>query len=144
VQAMSVAFGGGAGAESGGPVWLKNQYREALAKAKAENKLVFVNFTGYACTNCHWMKANMFPRPEIAAQLKDFVLLDLYTDGTDAVSEENQQLEEKRFGTVAIPFYAILDPDEKVIASFPGLTRNAQEFSSFLKSGTGVKLASKT
>jgi thiol:disulfide interchange protein DsbD len=90
------------------------------------------------------MKANMFPRPEIAAQLKDFVLLDLYTDGTDAVSEENQQLEEKRFGTVAIPFYAILDPDEKVIASFPGLTRNAQEFSSFLKSGTGVKLASKT
>jgi thiol:disulfide interchange protein DsbD len=144
VQAKSVAFGGGAGAESGGPVWLKNQYREALAKAKAENKLVFVNFTGYACTNCHWMKANMFPRPEIAAQLKDFVLLDLYTDGTDAVSEENQQLEEKRFGTVAIPFYAILDPDEKVIASFPGLTRNAQEFSSFLKSGTGVKLASKT
>ncbi|MGC4072577.1 MAG: DUF255 domain-containing protein [Nibricoccus sp.] len=37
------------------------------AKAKAENKLVFVSFTGYACTNCHWMKANMFPRPEIQA-----------------------------------------------------------------------------
>ncbi|HXA65166.1 MAG TPA: cytochrome c biogenesis protein CcdA [Bryobacteraceae bacterium] len=141
VQGKSVAFGGGA--ESAGPVWLKNQYREALAKAKAENKIVFVNFTGYACTNCHWMKANMFPRPEIAALMKDFVLVDLYTDGTDSVSEQNQQLEEKRFGTVAIPFYAILDPDEKVIATFPSLTRNAQEFAGFLKAGTGAKLASK-
>jgi thiol:disulfide interchange protein DsbD len=90
------------------------------------------------------MKANMFPRPEIAGELKDFVLLDLYTDGTDSISEQNQQLEEKRFGTVAIPFYAIIDPDEKVIATFPGLTRNAQEFAGFLKSGSGVKLASKT
>ncbi len=140
VQAKNVALGGGAS----GPGWMKNQYREALAKARAENKLVFINFTGYACTNCHWMKANMFPRPEIAGLLKDYVLVDLYTDGTDAVSEQNQQLEEKRFGTVAIPFYAIVDPDEKVIAKFPGLTRNAQEFASFLKSGTDVKLASKT
>jgi thiol:disulfide interchange protein len=110
VQGKSVAFGG-TGETGGGPVWLKNQYREALTKAKAENKVVFVNFTGYACTNCHWMKANMFPRPDIAAQLKDFVLVDLYTDGTDSVSEQNQQLEEKRFGTVAIPFYAIVDPE---------------------------------
>jgi len=143
VQGKGVAFGG-TGEAGSGPVWMKNQYREALAKAKAENKMVFVNFTGYACTNCHWMKANMFPRPDIAAQLKDFVLVDLYTDGTDSVSEQNQQLEEKRFGTVAIPFYAIVDPDEKVVATFPGLTRNTQEFASFLKSGSGAKLASKT
>ncbi len=115
------------------PVWMKNQYKEALAKARAENKLVFINFTGYACTNCHWMKANMFPRPEINGLLKDFVLVDLYTDGTDAESEQNQQLEEKRFGTVAIPYYAIVDPDERTIATFPGLTRNASQFSAFLK-----------
>ncbi len=61
------------------------------------------------------------------------MLVDLYTDGTDAESEQNQQLEEKRFGTVAIPFYAILDPDEHTIATFPGLTRNASEFEMFLK-----------
>jgi len=134
VQAKSAMFAS-AGGETGAPVWLKNQYREALAKARAENKLVFINFTGYACTNCHWMKANMFPRPEILPLLKDFVLVDLYTDGTDQVSEENQQLEEKKFGTVSIPYYAILDPDEHVIATFPGLTRNAAEFANFLKSG---------
>jgi thiol:disulfide interchange protein len=133
VQAKGVALLGGAG-EPAAPVWMKNQYKEALAKARSENKLVFINFTGYACTNCHWMKANMFPKPEITGLLKDFVLVDLYTDGTDSESEQNQQLEEKRFGTVAIPFYAIVDPDQRTIATFPGLTRNASEFVSFLKS----------
>src|ERR1700734_2878163 len=131
VQAKGVALLGAG--ESAAPVWMKNQYKEALAQARAENKLVFINFTGYACTNCHWMKANMFPRPEITGLLKDFVLVDLYTDGTDAVSEQNQQLEEKRFGTLALPFYAIVDPDQRTVATFPGLTRNAAEFLGFLK-----------
>lgn len=120
------------GTAASGPVWLKNQYREALAQARAEGKLVLVSFTGYACTNCHWMKANMFPRPEIAARLKDFVLVELYTDGTDAASEENQRLLESKFATTAIPYYAILDPDERVVATFAGLTRSSAEFLAFL------------
>jgi thiol:disulfide interchange protein len=115
-----------------GLVWMKDQYREALDRARREGKLVFVNFTGYACANCHWMKANMFTRPEIAAAMQNFVLVDLYGDGTDAVSEENQKLELAKFGTVAEPYYAILDCDEKVVATFPGLTRDAAEFLAFL------------
>ena len=110
-------FGGSATADAG-PKWMKNQYREALDLAKQENKLVLVSFTGYACTNCHWMKANIFPKPEISAALKDFVLVELYTDGTDKASEENQKVEDSKFATVAIPLYAILEPDEKVVASF--------------------------
>ena len=94
---------------------------------------MLVNFTGYACTNCHWMKANMFPRPEIAAALKDLVLVELYTDGTDAASEENQKLEDQKFATVAIPYYAILDPDEKVVASFDRRTTDTAEFLGFLE-----------
>ena len=114
--------------------WLKNGYDEALSRAKSENKLVLVNFTGYACTNCHWMKANMFPRPEISPLLKDFVLVDLYTDGDDNASARNQDLENRKFSTVAIPYYAILDGNENVIATFPGLTRDSAEFAKFLKS----------
>ena len=113
--------------------WLKNQYEEARAQAARENKLVFVNFTGYACTNCHWMKANMFSRQDVRSALQNFVLVDLYTDGTDPQSENNQNLENKLFGTVAIPFYAILDPQGKPLATFPGLTRNPSEFIAFLK-----------
>jgi thiol:disulfide interchange protein DsbD len=111
----------------------KNQLDAALSAARAENKLVLVNFTGYACTNCHWMKANMFTRPEIASALQDFVVVDLYTDGTDAESEKNQKFEDQKFSTVSIPFYAILDTNQNTIATFPQLTRNPQEFLSFLK-----------
>jgi thiol:disulfide interchange protein DsbD len=122
---------GGSGAESA-LVWMKNQYREALDRARREGKLVLVNFTGYACTNCHWMKANMFTRPEIAAVMKNFVLVELYTDGTDTESEANQKIQLAKFNTVAIPFYAIVDPDEKVLATFPGSTGNSAEFLAFL------------
>ena len=114
-------------------VWMKNQYQQALSQARSENKLVLVTFTGYACTNCHWMKANMFPRPEIAEAAKNLVLVELYTDGTDKESEENQKLQDEKFSTVAIPYYAILDPDGKVVASFSkGMTKDTQEFLAFL------------
>jgi thiol:disulfide interchange protein DsbD len=114
-------------------VWMKDQYRAALDRARRERKRVFVNFTGYACTNCHWMKANMFTRPEIAAALQDFVLVELYTDGTDQVSQANQNLELSKFHTVAIPFYAILDADEKAVATFAGSTSDAKEYLAFLQ-----------
>ncbi|MCL5746527.1 MAG: thioredoxin family protein [Acidobacteria bacterium] len=114
-------------------VWMKNQYAEALAKAREENKLVLVNFTGYACTNCHWMKANMFTRPEIQQELNKYILVELYTDGTDEVSRRNQDFEQNRFGTVALPFYAIVGGDEQVVATFAGLTRDPAEFLAFLK-----------
>jgi thiol:disulfide interchange protein DsbD len=123
-------------APSNALVWMKNQYREALDRARREGKLVFVNFTGYACANCHWMKANMFTRPEIAAALGGFVLVDLYADGTDQASEDNQKLELEKFNTVAEPYYAILDADEKVIATFPGLTKDPAEFMAFLQKGS--------
>ena len=50
---------------------------------------MLVDFTGYACTNCHWMKANMFTRPEIESEMEKFVLVELYADGDDATSEAN-------------------------------------------------------
>ena len=108
--------------------WKKNDLAGALAEAKADGKQVFVNFTGYACTNCHWMKANMFPRPEIAAALGKYILVELYTDGTDAASEQNQKVQESQFATVAIPYYVILDAEGKTVRGFPGLTKDPQEF----------------
>jgi thiol:disulfide interchange protein DsbD len=115
--------------------WIENDYRGALDRARREGKLVFVNFTGYACTNCHWMKADMFSRPEIAAALRNFVLVELYTDGTDAASESNARLELAKFQTAAIPFYAIFDPDEKVIATSAGVTRDPRTYLAFLAKG---------
>ena len=44
-------------------------------------------------------------------------------------------MQEQRFGTVALPLYAVVDGTGKVLNNFPGLTRDESEFISFLKSG---------
>ncbi len=128
-------IGGGGGSQTNQLVWMKDQYREALDRARREGKLVFVDFTGYACTNCHWMRANMLSRPEIAGKLQNFVLLELYTDGTDAASDANSKLQLAKFGTVAEPYYVILDPDENVVAKFEGLTKDTAAYGAFLDQG---------
>ncbi len=133
VPAASGGSIGSSNSAEGGQAWMKNEYDAALEKGRQENKLVLVGFTGYACTNCHWMKANMFTRPEIATALKSLVLVELYTDGADEASQKNQQLQEQRFATIAIPYYALLNADGKVVATFAGVTRNSEEFLAFLK-----------
>jgi thiol:disulfide interchange protein DsbD len=115
------------------PKWITNDYDAAIQRAKSENKRVFVDFTGYTCTNCRWMEANVFPKPEVETELRKFILLRLYTDGEGAVFERHQQMEQDMFGTVALPYYAVLDGTGRSLSSFPGLTRNTQEFVDFLK-----------
>jgi thiol:disulfide interchange protein DsbD len=114
--------------------WLSD-YAAALERAKAENRPIFVDFTGYTCTNCRWMEANVFTLPEVQKLFNKFVLVRLYTDGGEPVHEQNMELEQERYQTVALPFYAIVAPDDTTIATFPGLTRNSQEFIEFLKKG---------
>ena len=118
---------------SGESSWIVNDYPAALAKAKAENKRVFVDFTGYTCTNCRWMEANIFPKPEVAVEMNKYILARLYTDGDGELYEKQQQMEQDMFGTVALPYYAIFDADGKAVSTFPGLTRNTAEFVDFLK-----------
>lgn len=133
-ESSGTVFGAASAQVESSPAnYFKNQLTAGLTAARQQNKLVLVNFTGYACTNCHWMKANMFTRPEIRSALKNFVIVDLYTDGTDSESAKNQKFEDQKFETASIPFYAILDPEQNVIATFPQLTRNPQEFLSFLE-----------
>jgi thiol:disulfide interchange protein len=114
------------------PAWIENDLAGAISKARNEHKTVLVSFSGYACTNCHWMKANRFLRAEVALALQDFVLDELYTDGTDEASKRNQSIEESRFFTVALPSYAVLDSDERVLATRAGVVRSSSEFLSFL------------
>jgi thiol:disulfide interchange protein DsbD len=131
-ETSALTPGGGAQSQHA----IKNDYETAFKRARQEHKRVLVTFTGYACTNCKWMKANMFPRPDIADVMNRFILLDLYTDGSDADSVRNQELQERHFQTVAIPYYAVLDADEKPVATFPGLTKDPSEFAAFLQQGS--------
>jgi thiol:disulfide interchange protein DsbD len=116
-------------------VWFTN-FEEALAKAKEENRNIFLDFTGYTCTNCRWMEANVFTLPEVHQLFSNFILVRLYTDGNLPEHEDNRRLEEERFNTIALPFYALISPEDETIATFPGLTRNPSEFIAFLEKGT--------
>ncbi len=115
------------------PVWIDNDLEKALAQAKSENKRVFIDFTGYTCTNCRWMEANVFTKREVETEMSKFVLARLYTDGDGENYERQQQYQETNFRTVALPFYAILEADGKTVSTFPGLTRNVPEFVDFLQ-----------
>lgn len=75
----------------------------------------------------------MFTKPEIRAAMETFVLASLYTDGNGEVYERQQQFQESTFQTVALPFYAVFEPDGTPISTFPGLTRDPQEFIDFLR-----------
>ena len=115
--------------------WIINDYDKALADAKQTGQPVLVDFTGYTCTNCRWMEANMFPRPDVSRELARYVRLRLYTDGQGEMYQRYQQLEQKMFGTVALPYYAVLRPDGTPVVAFGGLTRDAAEYVNFLRKG---------
>jgi thiol:disulfide interchange protein len=124
------------------PTWLLNDYDGALKTAQTSGKLVFVDFTGYTCTNCRWMEANIFSRPDVGAELNQFVLARLYTDGEGKIYEAQQAFQEKTFGTVALPLYAVVDADGKVRSTFSGLTRSPTEFIEFLQRARVAPIAS--
>lgn len=114
--------------------WLSS-YEAGLAEARDMGKPVFIDFTGYTCTNCRWMESNIFPHPEVQALFDKFVLVRLFTDGLKPEHKKNLQFERDRFGTIALPLYAIMSPDDEIIATFPGLTRDVNEFIEFLNRG---------
>lgn len=115
--------------------WLVNDYDAGLSRARAEHKQMMVDFTGYTCTNCRWMEANMFPRNDVKRELGRFVRVRLYTDGQGELYQRQQRMEQEKLGTVALPYYAIVDTLGGVKAQFLGMTRNADEFVQFLSRG---------
>jgi thiol:disulfide interchange protein DsbD len=114
-------------------VWKLNDLQGSLAAAEREGKPVFVDFSGYTCTNCRWMEANIFSRPEVAQALGRYELARLFTDGDGAVYEQQQAYQESHYNTVALPLYALLAPDGHTIATFAGLTRDPAAFVAFLQ-----------
>ena len=127
-------------AETDGLRWLDN-LDDGIAQAKAENKLIFVDFTGYLCTNCRWMERNIFRKSEVKSEMEKFVLVRLYTDGGKD-GNKNQTYQEKTFGDVALPLYGILDAEGKPLAKSAGITSEPTKFADFLRSGREERTAS--
>jgi thiol:disulfide interchange protein len=121
--------------------WILNDFAKAQATAAQTRKLVFVDFTGYTCTNCRWMESHVFNRPEVRAELVNFVLARLYTDGEGKIFEDQQAFQEKQFGTVALPLYAIVDWNGRTVATREGISRDPGEFVKFLRGANSQLIA---
>ena len=115
--------------------WILNDLDRARTLAQEQKKPIFIDFTGYTCTNCRWMEANVFPKPPVRDELQKFITVRLYTDGEGAVYERQQNYQRKKFGTVALPLYAIIDGNDRTLATSAGITRSVEEFARFLQRG---------
>jgi len=116
--------------------WIKDDIPGALAQGKAASMPVFVDFTGYTCTNCRMMESSVFPRPNIKDRLDQMVLAQAYTDCDEPVCEEQQDFQRESFQTVALPFYVVYDPHTgKAIETFASSTNKPKEFEAFLQRG---------
>lgn len=109
--------------------WL-HSYPEALADAKANGKNILVDFTGKTCTNCKMMEKKLYPNPKIQELFAKYSLAKLYTD-----VQENKDFQLKKFNTVALPLYAIIDPNTEAIIATIDYTDNAEKFIEFLNKG---------
>jgi thiol:disulfide interchange protein len=139
--AARIVTTGGSERSTSDETWMTDRYSEALALAKQTGKPLFVDFTGFTCTNCRWMEKNMFPKKEISELMSRYILVRLYTDGRDSIHKVNRKMQVDRFRTIALPYYAIISPADSVLGTFDGMTRKEEKFASFLRSGVETTLA---
>ncbi|NCQ10777.1 MAG: thioredoxin fold domain-containing protein [Bacteroidetes bacterium] len=104
---------------------------EASQAAVQSGKYIFIDFTGFTCTNCRAMEANVFPNAEVKKRFDQFELVKLYTDG-GATGPENQLYQFELTGSVALPTYAFIDANTgKLIAKKSGFI-DKDDFVNFL------------
>ncbi|MEX0843915.1 MAG: cytochrome c biogenesis protein CcdA [Balneolaceae bacterium] len=130
----SIGIGGGTGQAASVDDGWSDDYEASLEIALQEGKPVFIDFTGYTCTNCRAMESNIFPLAEVEERFDQMVLVKLYTDG-GTKGPENQMFQFKLTGNVALPTYAIVDPETKrVITQSLGYSKK-DNFVDFLDKG---------
>lgn len=110
--------------------WISD-YKAALAKAKEENKLLFLDFSGFTCTNCRWMELNMFPKQQVKGLMDQMIKVRLFTDRREEPYLSNKNMQQNRYNSVELPLYVILTPDEKMLGT-KAFTRSESEFVNFL------------
>ena len=130
---------------------------QAKRCAKAQNKPLFIDFTGHACVNCRKMEASVWSDPQVLKRLRDdYVVVALYVDDKaelpaaeqyvsprdkqlkTTLGKRNADLQITHYGFNAQPYYVVLDPNDPTdkpltapIAYEPSVTK----FSEFLDQG---------
>jgi protein disulfide-isomerase len=104
--------------------WLTD-YDAAKAKAKSDNKLMLLDFTGSDwCGYCKRMQAEIFSKPQFQDYAaKNLVLVELdfprAKPQSEAVRKQNMKLASE-YEIEGFPTLIVLSPDGKPVAIFPG------------------------
>ncbi len=117
--------------------WLED-IDEAFLAAKQEGKPLFIDFTGYTCTNCRQMETTVFIHPSITDRFRsNYVLLRLFTDDLEK-GPDLQRFQLGLTGTVALPTYAVVHPETRSLISRMSGLASVDEFSVFLDNGSST------
>lgn len=134
-----------------------HDYEEGLKMARAENKPMLLDFTGYACVNCRRMEENVWSDPEVYQIMKEkFIIVSLYVDDKKKLpaaqqftysSREGVQkeiisvgnkwatFETENFKNNAQPLYAIVSGKEILMNNPVGYTPSIKEYRDWLLCG---------
>lgn len=132
-------------------------YELALQKAKAENKPILIDFTGYACVNCRRMEENVWTDEEVKSIMSEkFILVSLYVDDKKKLPAAKQftyktkegvskeiitvgdkwaTFETENFKNNAQPLYAIVNANEVLLNHPVGYTPSVKEYRDWLLCG---------
>ncbi len=129
-----------------------HDYYEGLTYAKEKNLPLFIDFTGYACVNCRKTEEHIWVHDKIRNSLmKDFVLVSLYVDDKEPLSETYISAHTKNpirnvgnkwadfqivnFNQNSQPLYVIMTPDEKIVTKPRGYHSSIDDYNTFMDCG---------
>ena len=132
-------------------------YEQAIQLARERKKPVLIDFTGWACVNCRRMEEKVWTKNYVEKLMKnEFILVSLYVDerrklpitqqtvyktknGTEksivTVGDKWTTFQTENFDAASQPQYAIVSPDEKLLAKTKFYTPNPKEFELWLQCG---------
>jgi thiol:disulfide interchange protein DsbD len=134
-----------------------NDYEKALAMAKAQNKPILIDFTGWACVNCRKMEENVWSDPAVANYIQShFILLSLYVDDRALLPTEKRftytsksgqpkeivsvgdlwaTFQAENFNQVTQPLYVVMSPSQQLLSNPVGYTPDIPTYLSWLTCG---------
>ncbi|AXT58804.1 DUF255 domain-containing protein [Aquimarina sp. AD10] len=145
--------------EAHGPLGLNayTDFEEGVKAAKAQNKPIMVDFTGWACVNCRKMEEQVWSYPEIMKILKDeYILISLYVDDREKLSDDQQfkflkpdgrvkdirtigdkwaTFQTLNFQNNSQPYYVLLDSNMNLLNHTTAYTPDTKEYLNWLKKG---------
>lgn len=128
-------------------------YNQALACSKAQNKPIFVDFTGHGCVNCREMESSVWADKEVLKILKrDYVVVALYVDDKKVLPEEywvtgangkvkktlgaiNADFQVSKFEANAQPYYCLMGNNGELLVAPRSYNLDVEAFRQFLLKG---------